>query len=101
MDKDEILRLSKKDGPDEREERIYQESWNFAGTVVCIICVAFIIYSMIRRESPYPYCFIGMSYCAADNLYRFFRLRRKSDLFSGIAFLSAGLIWLALMFMGE
>lgn len=39
MDKEEILKRGREDGPDEREQKIYLDALNFSGIIVCLICI--------------------------------------------------------------
>lgn len=93
MDKDEILKRSREEGIDEREQKIYLDALRFSGVVVCIICIVFIIISIIKGNSIYPYCIMAMAYCATDNLYRYIKLHRKYDLFFGLASAVAVVCW--------
>ena len=70
MDKEEILKRGREDGPDEREQKIQCDAYSFAGTVGCVICIIFIVFSIICDKNPFPYCLIAMAYCAAEYLYK-------------------------------
>ena len=61
MDKEEILKRGREEGPDEREQKIYLDALNFSGIIVCLICIFFICYSIIKGVSPYPYCIMAMA----------------------------------------
>ena len=80
MDKDEILKRGRQEGPDERERKILCDAYSFAGTVGCVICIVFIVVSLIADRNPYPYCLIAMAYCAAMSLYKYSKLRIRRDL---------------------
>lgn len=99
MDKEEILKRGREDGPDEREQKIYCDAFNFAGTVCCGICLLFIIYSIFRQKSPYPYCLIAMAYCTAEKLYKYIKLRKKNDLLFGLITGIATVCWTVLFFL--
>ena len=47
MDKDEILKRGREDGPDEREQKIYLDALRISGVVVCVLCIVFILLSII------------------------------------------------------
>lgn len=99
MDKDEILKRGREDGPDEREQKIYLDALRISGVVVCVLCIVFIILSIIKGRSIYPYCIMAMSYCCADNLYRFIKLRRKADCVFGIISAAAVISWTILFIL--
>lgn len=93
MDKEEILKRGRQDGPDEREQKICLDAFRISGVVLCVLCIIFIIYSIIKGDSFYPYCIMAMAYCCANNLYRYVKLRRKWDLVYGIAAAAASICW--------
>ncbi len=93
MDKDEILKRSREEGIDEREQKIYLDALRISGVVVCVLCIIFIIISIIKGISIYPYCIMAMSYCAANDLYRYAKLRRKRDVIYGVMSLIAVICW--------
>lgn len=96
MDKDEILKRGRQEGPDERERKILCDAYSFAGTVGCVICIAFIVVSLIADRNPYPYCLIAMAYCAAMSLYKYSKLRIRRDLVFGTVALVAAVCWTVL-----
>ncbi len=99
MDKEEILKRGRTDGPDEREQKIYFDALRISGIVVCILCIVFIILSVIKNKSIYPYCIMAMAYCCADNLYRFVKLHRKNDLVFTLITGAALICWTILMIL--
>lgn len=99
MDKEEILKRGREDGPDEREQKIYLDALNFSGIIVCLICIFFICYSIIKGVSPYLYCIMAMAYCASDKLYRFAKLKRKNDLIFGLAASASLICWIVLFIL--
>ncbi len=99
MDKDEILKRGREDHPDERVQKVYLDALRFSGVVVCVNCIIFIILSIIKGKSIYPYCIMAMSYCCADNFYRFMKLHKRKDLFFGIVSAVAVICWIKLFIM--
>lgn len=99
MDKDEILKRGREDGPDEREQKIYLDALRISGVVVCVLCIIFIILSIIKGKDVYPYCIMAMSYCCADNLYKFIKLHRKWDLIDCILSGAAFICWTLLFIL--
>lgn len=99
MDKDEILKRGREDHPDEREQKIYLDALRLSGVVVCIICIVFIVLSVIKGKSIYPYCIMAMAYCCANNLYKFTKLHRKWDLIYGIVATVGGICWTILFIL--
>lgn len=93
MDKEEILKRGREDGPDEREQKIQCDAYSFAGPVGCVICIIFIVFSIICDKNPFPYCLIAMAYCAAEYLYKYVKLRKKRDLIFGIIASIAAVCW--------
>lgn len=96
MDKEEILKRGREDGPDEREQKILCDAYSFAGTVGCAICVIFIVLSIIFDKNPFPYCLIAMAYCTAETLYKYVKMRKKRDLIFGIVAAIAAVCWILL-----
>jgi len=73
MDKEEILKRGREDGPDEREQKIQCDAYSFAGTVGCVICIIFIVFSIICDKNPFP------------KFKRFFCNSPKNILFSSVS----------------
>ena len=93
MNKEEILKRGREEGPDEREQKIICDAYNFAGAVGCAICLLFIFISIICDKNPFPYCLIAMVYCTAEYLYKYVKLRKKRDLIFGIIAAVAAVCW--------
>lgn len=93
MDKEEILKRGREDGPDEREQKILCDAYSFAGTVGCVICIIFIVLSIIFDKNPFPSCLIAMAYCTAETLYKYVKMRKKRDLIFGIIAAIAAVCW--------
>lgn len=96
MDKDEILKRGREDGPDEREQKILCDAYSFAGTVGCVICILFIVFSLLANKNPFPYCLIAMAYCSSEKFYKYAKLKKKNDLIYAIIAGIAALCWMIL-----
>lgn len=84
MEKDEILARSRKNGPDEREQKIFLEAYNFSASVCILLCLGLMIYSMLRGERFFQYSLLIFATLSADRLYRFVKLRQKQYLIVGL-----------------
>lgn len=92
MKREQILARSRQQGPDEREQQIYLDAYNFSGSVCVVLCILLTVGSILRSESFYPYSILVFSAIASSCLYRFVRLRKASFLGWGLAALALALI---------
>ena len=100
MDKEEILARSRRQGPDEREQKIFLEAYNFSHSVCILLCLALVIYSMVRGERFFQYSTLVFAMLSADRLYRYVRLRQRSYLLLGLAALIPALCFGFLFVIG-
>lgn len=100
MEKEEILARTHGKGPDEREQKIFLDAYNFAGSVSILVCMGLVIYSMVRDESFYQYSLLIFATLSANRLYRYAKLRRRGHLVVGLICLVCAIVFGVLFFLG-
>lgn len=101
MEKDEILARSRKNGPDEREQKIFLEAYNFSSSVCILLCLGLVVYSIMQGEQFFQYSLLIFATLSADRLYRFVKLRKRSYMIIGLIALVLALVFGVLFWMGR
>ncbi|MCR1934998.1 DUF6442 family protein [Clostridium tepidum] len=70
MNKEEILKNSKRIGLDEREQSVYLSSFGYGNIITVILCFLFIVINGIKGESYFEFITITGALMASTNYYK-------------------------------
>lgn len=92
MNKEDILaRAQNQQGLDEREQRVYGDSFGFGSIVMALLCIAFSVVAAVKGRHFYEFGVILFGYQAAVQFRQYSKLKRKTYLVGAIACLIAAL----------
>lgn len=99
MDKKEILAKNKRDGLDEREQRIYNTSFGLGAVAVGVLCLVFSVYKAFHGEKFYELGAIITAYLCTTFLYQYKNLKKPLYLVAGIVTGVGALLFTVFFFM--
>lgn len=96
MNKEEILRISRDAGSDERVQSVWLASFGFGNIITMVLCFIFVGINGIRGQSYMEFMTIALGSQSATSYYKYKSIKDKKDLIIAIY---GGLVAIAFFIM--
>ncbi len=92
MNKEDILaRAQDQQGLDEREQRVYGDSFGFGSVVMALLCMVLSVAAAVKGRSFYEFGVILFGYLSAVQFHQYSKLKQRTYIVGALACLIAAM----------